>query len=198
MKPDKILKELLHKEEIQTEEEFVKYYFHSDEMANDTEEDSPVTLIRIHFDEGYCQIKVKENLNCGFNGSVFGIFKKTGEAIPIEFFNHEGEAIYSLEDLYWNYLYKDMERQKHMLMNQTMTIEVLDSLCDNADQWNEGMDYTRFLNDGCIFLKSYDQVQETFTLCAYFDVLDDYNSAASNCLVNKNTRVQIKYLDALN
>lgn len=114
MQIDNYLTELLHGGMIRTEEEFIEYYNYVDDMLSDSLETFPTTLMRIHLDEGYCQISVRENPNCRYSDSAFGIFQMAGEGIPILFFNYDDEPVDSLEELVRNYMDRHKRKETNL------------------------------------------------------------------------------------
>lgn len=190
---NEILLQLLRTGLIQCEEDFQMFYYYHDEQATISSSEFPTTTLRIHLLEGYCQITVKENPNFRYSTSAYAFFEPLDD-VYIHFFNYYDEELPSYEALQWNYITNELQRIKHQLIGKVFTIKELNDLCDNADQWNGGMNYDNFLDEGVILYKWYSIVGDTDKIAwIHFNVLNKYtvSSAYEDWELNKNVRVEV-------
>ena len=172
------LYKLLYRGVIASESDFLLYYKYCDDKA--TAQDMPLTTtMRIHLEEGYCEIDVRENPFYKYSSSATSFYEHR-EELPIRFYNYYDQEIYSFEVLQWRHIETAQRRLEREFLGKIMTIEELDELCDNEDYWRGGMNYENFLDEGFIFYKYYFIDEQLIKVAwLHFDVLGQYTPLES-------------------
>lgn len=186
----KDLYNLLYRGAIMSESDFLLYFKYCDDKV--TSQEYPMTTImRIHLDEGYCEIDVRENPFYRYSSSSESFYKHAGD-LPIRFYNYDDREFSSFNSLQWRYVETAQRRIEKQILDKVMTIEELYNLCDSE----EGREYERFLSFKNIQYRYYfimgHCVAESWL---YFDVIDTYTPIAidrpEDYVLLKDVRVHV-------
>ena len=115
----------------------------------------------------------------------------------ILFNDYDGICYDSYADLQLSYVEKQLNYYKTVLpLDCKMTIEELDKMCYNAEDWEAGKNYTHFLDEGRILIEGFPVGDGYYGIYADFEALSGYEvtESAKDAEYFKDFKVRINFV----
>ena len=196
-----ILKQILLNGTIQTDKDFKIFWLMTDQI----EDNSPYDLdysenfcpsFTIELKEGIAKLYVKRIPDSELTPDNFCRYTYEQNEL-ILFYDYDGIHYSSYKELQMAYVEKQLDYYKTVLPKDfEMTIGELDEMCQNAEDWEAGKNYTHFLDEGRILVEGFSVGDGYTAIYADIEPLSGYEVTdnANEAEYFKDFPVQINFL----